>query len=54
LSLAMPIQHLIDTYKAFGFGDSTGLGLTGESAGLMPQRRYWGSWTGRPSPSAMV
>lgn len=42
LSLAMPIQHLIDTYKAFGFGDSTGLGLTGESAGLMPQRRYWG------------
>ena len=42
LSLAMPIQRLIDTYKAFGFGQSTGLGLTGESQGLMPQRRYWG------------
>lgn len=42
LSLAMPVQHLIDTYKAFGFGDPTGLGLTGESSGLMPHRRYWG------------
>ena len=42
LSLAMPVQHLIDTYKAFGFGEPTGLGLTGESAGLMPHRRYWG------------
>ncbi len=38
----MPVQHLIDTYKAFGFGEPTGLGLTGESAGLMPHRRYWG------------
>lgn len=42
LSLAMPIQRLLDTYKAFGFGQSTGLGLTGESQGLMPQRRFWG------------
>lgn len=42
LSLAMPVQHLLDTYQAFGFGQSTGLGLTGESQGLMPQRRYWG------------
>lgn len=41
LSLAMPIQRLIDTYKNFGFGQPTGLGLTGESRGLMPQRRYW-------------
>ncbi len=41
LSLAMPIQKLLDTYKRFGFGDPTGLGLTGESSGLMPQRRYW-------------
>jgi cell division protein FtsI (penicillin-binding protein 3) len=24
LSLAMPVQHLIDTYKAFGFGDRPG------------------------------
>ncbi|WP_409529664.1 peptidoglycan glycosyltransferase FtsI [Superficieibacter sp.] len=42
LSLAMPIQHLLDTYRNFGFGEPTGLGLTGESRGLMPQRRYWG------------
>ncbi|MDR6259725.1 cell division protein FtsI (penicillin-binding protein 3) [Klebsiella sp. SORGH_AS 826] len=42
LSLAMPVQHLLDTYQAFGFGEPTGLGLTGESAGLMPHRRYWG------------
>ncbi len=26
ISLAMPVQHLIDTYKAFGFGEPTGLG----------------------------
>ena len=42
LSLAMPIQRLLDTYRAFGFGEPTGLGLTGESQGLMPQRRFWG------------
>ncbi|WP_245880221.1 peptidoglycan glycosyltransferase FtsI [Superficieibacter electus] len=42
LSLAMPVQHLIDTYENFGFGESTGLGLTGESRGLLPQRQYWG------------
>ncbi len=41
LSLAMPVQHLIDTYRNFGFGTNTGLGLTGESAGLLPQRKYW-------------
>ncbi|KNC09629.1 peptidoglycan synthase [Klebsiella sp. RIT-PI-d] len=42
LSLAMPVQHLLDTYEHFGFGEPTGLGLTGESRGLLPQRRYWG------------
>ncbi len=41
LSLAMPIQRVVDTYQRFGFGQPTGLGLTGESQGLMPQRRYW-------------
>ncbi|MCU6669882.1 peptidoglycan glycosyltransferase FtsI [Enterobacteriaceae bacterium H4N4] len=41
LSLAMPIQRLLDTYKAFGFGRSTGLGLTGESSGLLPTRKFW-------------
>ncbi len=42
LSLAMPIQKLLDTYKNFGFGTPTGLGLTGESHGSLPVRRYWG------------
>lgn len=41
LSLAMPVERLLDTYQRFGFGQPTGLGLTGESTGLMPQRRYW-------------
>lgn len=42
LSLAMPIQKLLDTYQNFGFGMPTGLGLTGESSGLMPHRKFWG------------
>lgn len=41
LSLAMPIQTLLDTYRAFGFGEPTGLGLTGESQGFLPKRRFW-------------
>ena len=36
----MPVQRLLDTYKNFGLA-STGLGLTGESAGLLPQRKFW-------------
>lgn len=42
LSLAMPVQRLLDIYKGFGFGTPTGLGLTGESKGLLPERRFWG------------
>ncbi|MCE0827691.1 peptidoglycan glycosyltransferase FtsI [Buttiauxella sp. A2-C2_NF] len=42
LSLAMPIQKLLDTYKEFGFGSPTGLGLTGESRGYLPHRKFWG------------
>ena len=41
LSLAMPVQRVVDTYRRFGFGQPTELGLTGESQGVMPQRRYW-------------
>lgn len=41
LSLAMPVQRLLDTYHGFGFGRSTGLGLTGESSGLLPERKFW-------------
>ncbi len=42
LSLAMPIQALLDTYKGFGFGAPTGLGLTGESSGKLAHRQRWG------------
>lgn len=41
LSLAMPVRHLLDTYKGFGFGTTTGLGLTGESSGMLPHRKFW-------------
>ncbi|WP_348249035.1 penicillin-binding transpeptidase domain-containing protein, partial [Salmonella enterica] len=39
--LAMPVQKLMDTYKSFGLGVPTGLGLTGECSGLLTKRRYW-------------
>ncbi|PKH26910.1 peptidoglycan synthase [Enterobacterales bacterium CwR94] len=41
LSLAMPISALETTYRHFGLGKPTALGLTGESRGLMPDRRRW-------------
>lgn len=41
LSLAMPIQSLLNTYQGFGFGATTDIGLTGESSGLLPHRKYW-------------
>ncbi|WP_075181973.1 peptidoglycan glycosyltransferase FtsI [Pantoea sp. 1.19] len=42
LSLAMPVAVLEQTYRLFGLGQPTELGLTGESRGLLPQRRRWG------------
>src|SRR5471032_499066 len=36
MALAMPITALLKTYLAFGLGQPTELGLTGESSGLMP------------------
>ncbi|TKI08200.1 peptidoglycan glycosyltransferase FtsI [Martelella alba] len=41
MALAMPITALLKTYKAFGLGKPTDLGLTGESSGLMPHRQRW-------------
>ncbi|WP_058912907.1 peptidoglycan glycosyltransferase FtsI [Entomohabitans teleogrylli] len=41
LSLAMPVQALRQTYQSFGFGTPAAAGLNGESAGRLPQRRYW-------------
>ncbi|WP_413722761.1 peptidoglycan glycosyltransferase FtsI [Sodalis sp. RH23] len=42
MALAMPVTALLNTYRAFGLGQPTDLGLTGESAGLMPHRMRWG------------
>ena len=41
LALAMPASALLQTYTAFGLGQPTQLGLTGESSGLMPHRERW-------------
>lgn len=41
LSLAMPVQELLNTYEGFGFGMRTDTGLTGESSGQLPHRKYW-------------
>ncbi len=41
MALAMPVTALLKTYLAFGLGQPTDLGLTGESSGLMPHRQRW-------------
>ena len=41
MSLAMPASALIDTYRKFGLGKPTQLGLVGESRGFLPDRKRW-------------
>ncbi|WP_034916714.1 penicillin-binding transpeptidase domain-containing protein [Erwinia sp. 9145] len=42
IALAMPAEVLVNTYRAFGLGKPTGLGLTGESVGYFPlHRQRW-------------
>lgn len=41
LALAMPISFLIDSYKNFGMGKITNIGLIGESSGIYPYNRHW-------------
>jgi len=42
IALAMPADVLVNTYRSFGLGRSTGLGLTGESVGYFPlHRQRW-------------
>jgi cell division protein FtsI (penicillin-binding protein 3) len=41
LALKMGVTPLLDSLYAVGFGNDSGLGLTGESSGLLPQRRRW-------------
>ena len=41
LALSMPHQHLLDLYFNMGFGMDTGLGLAGESSGMLSHRSRW-------------
>ncbi|KAB8305311.1 peptidoglycan synthase [Erwinia endophytica] len=39
IALAMPAEVLVNTFRSFGLGRPTGLGLTGESVGYFPLHR---------------
>ncbi len=41
LMLSMPKEHFLETFYQLGFGEDTGMGLIGESAGVFGERRRW-------------
>lgn len=41
IALSLDTKFVYDTYRAFGFGESTGSGFPGESAGLLKPGRSW-------------
>jgi cell division protein FtsI (penicillin-binding protein 3) len=41
LALDLAPEHMWDTYDRFGFGDVTGTGFPGESAGVLRNHRRW-------------
>jgi len=41
LALELEAGHMWDTYRRFGFGEATGSGFPGESAGVMRNHRRW-------------
>lgn len=41
LVLDMPVEHVISLYGNMGLGIDTGLGLNGESSGMLSHRRRW-------------
>lgn len=41
LVLDMPVEHVIGLYANMGLGVDTGLGLNGESSGMLSHRRRW-------------
>ena len=41
LVLDMPVEHVIGLYANMGLGIDTGLGLNGESSGMLSHRRRW-------------
>ena len=42
LALDMSNEHFHDVLRRFGFGETTGIGFPGESAGVLPGPRSWG------------
>lgn len=42
LSLQMTSEHMYDVLHRFGFGQATGSGFPGESAGVLPNAHHWG------------
>jgi cell division protein FtsI (penicillin-binding protein 3) len=43
IALALENDHLYDIFNRFGFGQATGCGFPGESAGVLPAARGWGT-----------
>lgn len=41
LALSMPASFLVDSYRNFGMGKITNIGLIGESSGIYPYNRRW-------------
>jgi cell division protein FtsI (penicillin-binding protein 3) len=41
LVLSMPHEHVLSLYSNMGLGIDTGLGMTGESSGMLSHRRRW-------------
>ncbi|MGF1722178.1 peptidoglycan glycosyltransferase FtsI [Vibrio kyushuensis] len=41
LALDMPLEALLGMYSSVGFGETSGLNLVGETAGIFPNRRRW-------------
>lgn len=42
LALEMSNEHFYEVLRNFGFGEATGVGFPGESAGVLPTPRGWG------------
>jgi cell division protein FtsI (penicillin-binding protein 3) len=41
LALELPAERMWDTYRRYGFGEATGSGFPGESAGVLRNHRRW-------------
>ncbi len=41
IALALPAQRLVDALRRVGFGQATDVGIPGEVAGSLPERRRW-------------